>query len=228
MAEVNASNAADAARAVRAANVLDGPSSVRRSATIGKLAAALAAAQSEMKNPKKEAENPHFKNKFADLAAVRDAVVPALAAHKLAVMQLPCEFNGAPALAVLLTHESGEWVETTIQLRPSKNDPQGIGSALTYMRRYTLQSLAGVVGEDDDDGNAASRPVQQQKPQQADDTALSNWSDRIAKAKTRDALTEVWNDYEAEVAAGKVPTTARPAILATFKAAGAKFQTAKV
>ena len=134
------------------------------------LVTALAKAQAEMQNPTKDAANPHFKSKYADLASVRDAVLPVLGKHGLAVLQLPCETPHGPALVTRLLHESGEWVETTNLLRPFKLDPQGVGSALTYRRRYDLQSIAGVAGEDDDDGNAASgRPtVRHGDPRQAD------------------------------------------------------------
>jgi hypothetical protein len=164
---VDERNAAEVAQATRG-NLpgIIGPSSVRRSGTCNKLATALVAAQAEMKNPPKDSVNPHFKSRYADLATVRDTVMPTLVKFKLAVLQLPSELDGHPALTTILMHESGEWVETTIGLRPVKNDPQAIGSALTYARRYALQAIAGVAAEDDDDGNAASPPRanQQHKP----------------------------------------------------------------
>ena len=135
----------------------NGTTTVRRSDTIAKLTAAVTKAVAELKNPPKDSVNPFFNCKYADLATVRDAVLPVLARHDLAVLQLPCELDNAAALTTLLAHTSGEWVETTIKLRPVRNDPQGIGSALTYARRYALQSIAGVAAEDDDDGNAAGR-----------------------------------------------------------------------
>ncbi len=142
-----------------------GPSTVRRSASIAALAKAMAAAQGELKNPPKDSVNPHFKSKYADLATVRDAVVPVLARHKLAVMQFPCEMDDQPALLTLLAHESGEWIETTTKLRPVKLDPQSIGSSQTYAKRYALQAIAGVAADEDDDGNAGSKPGPQQQKQ---------------------------------------------------------------
>lgn len=133
------------------------------SESVGELAKALRAAQAEMRNPPKDSVNPHFKSRYADLATVRDAVIPVLNKHGLSVVQLPCELASGPALRTLLLHESGEWVGSTMLLRPTKNDPQGVGSALTYCRRYALQSLAGVAADDDDDGNAGARPAQQSK-----------------------------------------------------------------
>lgn len=134
---------------------------VRRSGSLAELSAALAAAQAEMKNPQKDSVNPHYKSRYADLATVRDAVLPCLNRHGLSVLQLPCELPCGPALVTLLLHKSGEWVESSLALRPQQMTPQGIGSALTYCRRYALQSLAGVAADDDDDGHAAGKPRHQ-------------------------------------------------------------------
>lgn len=133
------------------------PASVRSSPTIAKLAVALTAAQAEVGSPVKNKQNPHLKNWYADLGAVLTAVMPALVKHKLAVLQLPCEMDGQPALMTLLVHESGEWIGTVAKTRPQKMDPQGVGSALSYARRYALQAVAGVTAEDDDDGEQAGR-----------------------------------------------------------------------
>lgn len=131
---------------------------IQQSESVAKLFAALVAAGAELKNPPKDSVNPHFKSKYADLATVLDTVRPVLARHKLAVIQLPTTLdNGAAALATTIAHESGEWMRGTVQLYASKNDPQGIGSALTYARRYGLQAALGIAADDDDDGSAASR-----------------------------------------------------------------------
>ncbi len=137
---------------------------VEQSQTVSKLFAALVAAQAEMRNPPKDSVNPHFKSRFADLATVLDTVKPVLAKHRLGVVQLPCEVEGVgPALSTMLIHESGEYVRSTIALRPGKLDPQGIGAALTYARRYGLQAVLGITADDDDDGNHASRAPQQKQ-----------------------------------------------------------------
>ncbi len=197
---INTSNAVEAAKEVRGRCGDAGPSSVRKSATIVKLALALAKAQGEMKNPPKDSINPHFKSKYADLATVRDSVMPVLNRHGLAVLQLPCECDGLPALTTLLMHESGEWVETTMLLRPGKMDPQGVGSALTYARRYSLQSIAGVAADDDDDGNAASRPHQQQPAPVRDNLQLrAKHAQAYAQAKTRDECLAVRRAVVADI-----------------------------
>lgn len=127
------------------------------SRTIGKLVGALAKAQGEMGAAKKDSENPFFKSRYADLAAIREACREPLAKHGLAVVQtfIPPQ-NGMPmVLVTTLAHESGEWIESRWPVVPVKDDPQGLGSASTYARRYSLQAIVGVPAEDDD-GEAAS------------------------------------------------------------------------
>ena len=121
------------------------------------IAKALASAQLEMQNPGFDSVNPHFKNKFASLAAVRNAVVPILAKHGIAMMQNLMSVDGAVSCQTLLIHESGQMLSFGPLVLPvSKNDAQGFGSAATYARRYSLMAVAGVVGDVDDDANAAS------------------------------------------------------------------------
>lgn len=123
------------------------------------LAKALVAAQKATEAVKKASTNSHFNNKYADLAVVVEAVVPALNAAGVMVLQSP-DFNGdLVRLTTTLIHDSGAMVTGTLHLRPSKTDPQGVGSAITYARRYALLAMSGAAPEDDD-GNAASGPVQ--------------------------------------------------------------------
>jgi hypothetical protein len=132
---------------------LGGEKSVfRGTESLAALAKALAKAQAELKNPPKDKTNPHFRSKYADLATVRDWVLPVLNRHGLSVVQLPCEWGGRPALLTLLMHESGEYLGAYLPLLLTKQDPQGLGSALTYARRYALQALAGVAADEDVDG----------------------------------------------------------------------------
>jgi hypothetical protein len=113
-----------------------------------------------MKNPPKDGENPHFKSRFATLAGVRDAVLPVLSKHGLSVIQSTGSGERGPSVTTLLLHASGQWVECDPLCLPAvKQDPQAYGSALSYARRYSLMALAGVVGDDDDDGQAASKPA---------------------------------------------------------------------
>ena len=119
------------------------------------IAAALAAAQSQMGKALKDSQNPHFKSKYADLAAVCDACMPALNANGIAVIQPLTETEFGRSVVTRFIHESGDVLECPIPLILGKNDMQGLGSAITYARRYGLMELAGIAPEDDD-GNAAA------------------------------------------------------------------------
>lgn len=120
------------------------------------IAAALAAAQAEMGKALKSSQNPHFKSKYADLASVCDACLPALNANGIAVIQPMTETELGRSVVTKFIHNSGEALECSIPLIVGKNDMQGLGSAITYARRYGLMSLAGIAPEDDD-GNAAAK-----------------------------------------------------------------------
>jgi len=125
------------------------------SESINELATALAKAQGQIKGATKDASNPFFKSKYADLASVWDACRSALAANGLAVIQSPSADGMRVSVDTLLTHASGQWMAGTVSVTAKEDTPQAIGSAITYLRRYALQSFVGVAPEDDD-GNAAS------------------------------------------------------------------------
>lgn len=116
---------------------------------------AMAAAQADMGPVFKDAANPAFRSKYASLAAVCEAVLPAMNKHGLTVIQAPGTANGEVTVETIIGHASGTMMRTSLALKPTKTDPQGVGSTITYGRRYALLSLAGVAPEDDD-GNAAS------------------------------------------------------------------------
>jgi hypothetical protein len=119
------------------------------------IAAALAAAQADMGKALKSAQNPHFKSRYADLSSVTEACMPALNRNGIAVIQTLTESEFGRSVVTRFIHESGESLDCPIPLILGKNDMQGLGSAITYARRYGLMSLAGIAPEDDD-GNAAA------------------------------------------------------------------------
>ncbi len=129
-----------------------------KSESIAKLADALSKAQGEMVSAKKEADNPFFKSKYSDLSSVYDACRAPLAKHGLSIVQTPTfDETGRVGMQSLIMHSSGEWIESPVMLmRPVKDDPQGFGSVITYLRRYCLSALVGISSESDDDANAAS------------------------------------------------------------------------
>lgn len=132
---------------------------MQKSEQIEKLAAALAAVQMELGPAIKDSNNPFFKSKYADLNSVWDACSDKLAKHGLSVAQFGDSdseaLNGSVPLTTLLMHSSGQWIAGTMRAPLSKADAQGVGSCITYLRRYGLQAMIGIRAEDDD-GNAAS------------------------------------------------------------------------
>ena len=144
---------------------------------------AMAMAQSDMGAVLKDAVNPHFKSKYADLATVCDAVIPALNKHGIAVIQAPGMNGSRVTVETILAHKDGAMMRTILELTPTKTDPQGVGSAITYGRRYALQSVAGVAPEDDD-GNAASQPVKKNASQVKKDGDFEVFQTAIHAAKT--------------------------------------------
>jgi hypothetical protein len=130
-----------------------------QSESIDKLIPAFIAFQAEMPAVPKDATNSHFKNKYATLGAITEAMRPHLSKHGLAVTQSLVYADGVQLIVTRIMHTSGQWMQDGgYALNPTKNDPQGMGSAVTYARRYTLGATLGIVTEDDDDGNAASAP----------------------------------------------------------------------
>ena len=126
------------------------------SGEIGELAKALASAHKEFKPVLKDASNPFFKSKYADLAGVIEATSDALSKNGLVVIQSPRLKENRVSVTTLLAHSSGQWLRDELELPLSKFDAQGAGSAITYARRYAYQAVVGVAAEDDD-GNAASQ-----------------------------------------------------------------------
>jgi len=113
----------------------------------------------------KDAKNPFFKNNYATLDNIINEVRPILSEFGLNILQLPSSDGEHIKISTLLMHESGEWLESDgLTMKPVKNDPQGMGSAITYARRYALQSFLSLNTGEDDDGNNASQPKKQQEP----------------------------------------------------------------
>lgn len=136
------------------------------SSELEKISPALIAAIGEMESATKDASNPHFKSKYADLTSIMDVAKPALSKHGIAVLQPPVtalrEGGSDVTVATILLHTSGQWIASKLTLAPQTETPQAIGSAITYARRYGLGGLLGMTAEDDD-GNAASQGHRQQR-----------------------------------------------------------------
>jgi len=134
---------------------------MNQSEQINELAAALSKAQGTITPALRDSTNPFFKSKYADLSNIWGACKAALAENGLAVLQtMDCKEDKI-FLMTTLAHSSGQWIRSCLPIMPTKNDAQGIGSAITYMRRYSLAAMVGVTTDEDDDGNAASGGARQ-------------------------------------------------------------------
>lgn len=134
------------------------------SPTMAMIAKALLAIQQEIEPITKDATNPHFKNNYASYERMNEYVKPICNKHGVTIIQGGGEAigpHGGIMVETMLLHTSGEWVKQSIEMPLQKADPQGAGSAVTYGRRYGLSAILSLTTEEDDDGEAASRPMRQ-------------------------------------------------------------------
>lgn len=134
------------------------------SPSTAKIDEALAKAQGEFAGAKKDSVNPHFRSSYADLASVVDACRDALAKNLISYTQWPVESDGFERVTLVtrLSH-AGEFYQAQASIPLTKKDPQGYGSALTYLRRYSLMSALGIAPEDDDGNEATGKPAATEK-----------------------------------------------------------------
>jgi len=123
---------------------------MNKSESITELSKALVEAQKVMEGAKTDGVNPFFKSKYADLASVWEACRKPLTDNGLSVAQICDTVEGLSVIETTLLHSSGEWISGRYLLTPVKPDPQSVGSAITYARRYALAAMVGICPEDDD------------------------------------------------------------------------------
>jgi hypothetical protein len=127
---------------------------MEKTPSIKELAKALMLFHVKMGKISKDAANPFYKSKYASLSNILEQIQIPLAESGLCFTQFPTDNN---TLTTILVHsESGEYIQGSYCITPVKNDPQSVGSAITYARRYALGAILGLNIDDDDDGNAAS------------------------------------------------------------------------
>jgi len=129
---------------------------MKMSSTIEKLAEALAASQKEFPSIPCTAENPFYKSRYAPMNKIIERVAPILGKNGLSVLQPVSTTDSAVCVETMLIHSSGQWIRETLFLKPTKTDPQGIGSAITYGRRYGLSAMLNIASDSDDDENGVS------------------------------------------------------------------------
>lgn len=149
------------------------------------LFAALAKAQGEVENASKNAANPHFKSKYADLAEVLNTVRPVFSENGLSIIQ-STEFDGAlVSVTTTIAHKDGGYVSSKASCVPSKTDAQGVGSATTYLRRYSLASACGVAQEDDDGNSSAHNGKPVAKITEKQEASLNEWIETTGADKAK-------------------------------------------
>lgn len=136
---------------------------MKHSDSLSALNNALSIFQGQLKPVRRDSINPFFKSKYADLTAIWDNIREPLNANGLAVTQVTDVNEGSIVLITMLLHSSGQWISGEYLLTPVKTDPQAMGSALTYARRYALSAILGIVSDDDDDAEAATPHKEQRK-----------------------------------------------------------------
>ncbi len=158
---------------------------------IGKLALALSKAQGDITGALKDSTNPFFKSNYADLGNVLAACREPLSKNELAVIQTTEPHESGVVLITTLVHSSGQWIRGKLRMTPTKNDPQGIGSTLTYARRYSYAAIVGVA-QVDDDGNTAtmgkSKPAKLVPAVEPDPDALAS----LSECASLDTLSDHW------------------------------------
>lgn len=162
---------------------------MKMSDSIAQLAEALSKAQGQIDDATKTGINPHFRSKYADLAAVRSVIREPLAVNDISVIQAPRTLDGEVEVETMLLHKSGEYISETLRLPVGKWDAHGIGSGISYARRYGLMSILALAA-DDDDGNAA---VEKSPSRPAGTIFRPNKEGMEAASKGNKSLSEWWN-----------------------------------
>lgn len=162
---------------------------------------ALSSFQKEVKQPKKDADNPFFKSKYVPLENVVEVIHETGGKHGLSEMTYPAQEDNAVGVGVIITHSSGQFIKfPPILLKPDKNTPQGIGAAITYARRYALSSAFGIASETDDDGNSISGNGAQQ-PKQTKQVLKATLEAKYEKGKGTSEGFEEW--YKTQKSKGR-------------------------
>lgn len=134
---------------------------------IKELVAALSKAQSVMKPAVFNRINPHFRNRYADFTSCMDACRMPLSENGLAVIQFCETIDGKLNLVTMLAHTSGQWMRSEFPIISAKMDSQGIGSAMTYAKRYSLCGMVGIVADEESDDDAEAAVGRYRQPEAA-------------------------------------------------------------
>lgn len=170
---------------------------IETSQSIVALTAAVIKVQGHISGVKKDAVNPHFKNRYATLENVIDTARPALQEAGIAFLQAPGQvIDGSVEVTTMLVHESGEWMRSTLHVPLGKKDAQGVGSAITYGCRYSLMAMLGLPPTDDD-GEAA---VERQAPPPKRQVGINSTTGMAtAHSLKKDKGPDNWDAFQREL-----------------------------
>lgn len=177
---------------------MDNEQKSKQAHALDKILPAILAVQSAAPTVTKATDNPYFKSKYADLADIWLSIKDLMAANSLVVTHMIEQGAGNTQLVTRIYHVSGQYLESVCPIEPVKRDPQGYGSAITYMRRYALSALLGIVTEADDDGNAASegdkKPAKKPEPKPEPEFTQADYEwfvERLAKCHDQEGLDSI-------------------------------------
>jgi hypothetical protein len=171
---------------------------MEKSQSVKEIATALCSFQGAVEKIKKGEINPFFKSKYASLSDILDVIREPLAENGLSFVQFP---KGKYGLESMLLHKSGEWISESYEMEPTKHDPQGAGSVITYQRRYALGAILGLNIDEDDDGNQASvTPTPEEVAARADISPWLNpktpqWNEAIKFLKDGGIMSKILIKY---------------------------------
>jgi hypothetical protein len=169
---------------------------MEKSESIKEIATALCKFQGEVETIRKSETNPFFKSKYASLADILNVIRKPLSDNGLSFVQFP---KGQCLLETMLMHISGEWMLESYEMKPTKNDPQGLGSVITYQRRYALGAILGLNIDEDDDGNLGSTPTPKQTSQPAENwlnPKTEAWQKAIEYLQSGGNITDIEKKYK--------------------------------
>lgn len=162
-----------------------------KSPEIDKLLAALSKAQSEIEGAKENSKNPHFKSSYPDLFSVWQACKKPLTDNGLSIIQTFQPSGDKTLLITILGHSSGQWISSVLPMPIVKNDPQGLGSCVTYCRRYALSALVGVCPMDDD----AEAAMHRMKKEEEKANEPKGW-DAFTQEQKKDIVEAIGDDED--------------------------------
>lgn len=194
-----------------------------QSENLAPLAKALSAAQGELNDATKSSINPGFKSKYADLAEILQTIRPVAFKHGLSFVQKVGYTDGLASVETVMMHSEGGSISSILHVPVTKKDAQGLGSALTYGRRYSIAAMFGI-SQDDDDGNTAvgkePKVKQYRQSQVPEDVERVQWQVKFANAGSAKELEDIAKDF------AKLPADLQGELMPAAKAARVRIQAA--